>query len=53
MVIDGDRVTLIGSVPGTATRQRIEITVGRVAGVRMIDNQLGLGRSPHAARYVA
>jgi osmotically-inducible protein OsmY len=47
VAIDGRRVILIGSVPGIATKVRIEQAVARIDGVAGVVNELVVGaRAP-------
>jgi hypothetical protein len=43
--VDHHQIVLLGTVPGPATKVRIEDIAGTVHGVEMVDNQLGI-RSP-------
>lgn len=42
--VDGSQIILLGTVPGPATRVRIEDIVASVHGVELVDNQLGIRR---------
>ena len=39
-IVEGGRVTIIGSVPSAETKQRVERTVRAIRGVMAVDNQL-------------
>lgn len=39
-IVEGGRVTIIGSVPSTGTKQRVERTIRAIRGVVAVDNQL-------------
>ena len=39
-IVEGGRVTIIGSVPSAETKQRVERTIRAIRGVLAVDNQL-------------
>ena len=39
-IVEGGRVTIVGSVPSAETKQRVERTIRAIRGVVTVDNQL-------------
>ena len=39
-IVEGGRVTIIGSVPSAQTKQRVERAIRTIPGVSAVDNQL-------------
>lgn len=42
--VDGSQIILLGTVPGPATRVRIEDVAASIHGVELVDNQLAIRR---------